>query len=94
MNPLLILIAISGRSFRRIVFIAMGRMATSARQIYDSINKNLVGTLFIDFTDAKTKELFWQGEGKGYLKENISEKDEKIKEFVSKILAQYPPAKK
>jgi hypothetical protein len=74
-------------------FVGPGGMGMGGGGI-DSINKNLVGTLFIDFTDAKTKELFWQGEGKGYLKENISEKDEKIKEFVSKILAQYPPGKK
>jgi hypothetical protein len=47
--------------------------------------------LGIDFTDAKTEALIWQGEGKGYLKENIRVKDEKIKEFVSKILAQDPP---
>ena len=41
--------------------------------------------------DAKTKELVWQGEGSGYLTTNTEKKDARIKEFVSKILEQYPP---
>ena len=49
------------------------------------------GTLFIDIIDAKTKELVWQGEGTGYLTKDVNQKDERIKEFVDKILAQYPP---
>jgi len=49
------------------------------------------GTLFIDIIDAKTKELVWQGEGTGYLTKDVHQKDERIKEFVDKILAQYPP---
>jgi Domain of unknown function (DUF4136) len=49
------------------------------------------GTLFIDLIDAKTKDLVWQGEGNGYLTKNTEEKDERIKEFVTKILEQYPP---
>ena len=49
---------------------------------------------FIDIIDAKSKELVWQGEGSGYLTKDTNKKDERIKEFVSKILAQYPPIKK
>ena len=52
------------------------------------------GILTIDLIDAKQKELVWQGEGTGYLTKNTDAKDENIKEFVSKILAQYPPVKK
>ena len=52
------------------------------------------GILTIDLIDAKQKELIWQGVGTGYLTKNIDAKDENIKEFVSKILAQYPPVKK
>ena len=52
------------------------------------------GTLFIDLIDAKKKELVWQGEGVGNLIRNGDEKDERINEFVSKILAQYPPVLK
>lgn len=51
------------------------------------------GSLIIDIIDAKTKELIWQGKGSGYLTENTDKKDARIKEFVSKILAQYPPQK-
>lgn len=49
------------------------------------------GTLFIDILDANTKEMIWQGEGTGYLTKNTKKKDERIMEFVSKILEQYPP---
>ena len=49
------------------------------------------GTLYIDIVDAKTKELVWQGIGTGYLTTNSEKKDERIAEFVSKILEQYPP---
>lgn len=51
------------------------------------------GELYIDLIDAKKKELIWQGQGTGYLEQYSSQKDEKINEFVSKILMQYPPAK-
>ena len=49
------------------------------------------GTLILDFIDQKTKELVWQGQGTGYLTQNRDKKDAVIKEFVSRILAQYPP---
>lgn len=52
------------------------------------------GTLFIDFFDAKTKDMIWQGEGSGYLTKNTDKKDARIKEFVAKILEQYPPVLK
>lgn len=52
------------------------------------------GTLYIDFFDAKTREMIWQGEGFGYITKNVEKKDARIKEFVDKILAQYPPLKK
>ena len=53
-----------------------------------------VGTLFIDIIDARKKELIWQGEGEGVLTKDTNKKDEVIKEFVTKILEQYPPKKK
>lgn len=49
------------------------------------------GTLILDFIDQKTKELVWQGQGTGYLTQNRDKKDAVIKEFVNRILAQYPP---
>lgn len=56
-----------------------------------NVSTSTEGTLYVDFIDAKKKEMIWQGEGIGNLTKNISKKDEKVAEFVSKILAQYPP---
>jgi len=52
------------------------------------------GTLYIDLIDAKNKELIWQGMGTGYLTEDTNKKDERINEFVSKIIAEFPPTPK
>ncbi|MGB3607437.1 MAG: DUF4136 domain-containing protein [Psychroserpens sp.] len=50
------------------------------------------GTLFVDLIDANKKELIWQGMGTGMLTQRSAErKEKKIKEFVSKIMEQYPP---
>ena len=49
------------------------------------------GTLFIDLIDAEKKELVWQGSGAGNLPDKMEKKEEKIKEFVNKMLANYPP---
>jgi hypothetical protein len=49
------------------------------------------GTLFIDLIDANKKELVWQGMGTGYLPRNIEKKDERIKEFVSKVMEKFSP---
>ena len=58
-----------------------------------SINRYNEGTLTIDIIDARKKELIWQGEGEGVLTKNVHKKDENIREFVTKILEQYPPKK-
>ncbi|QZK91178.1 DUF4136 domain-containing protein [Flavobacterium sp. CHNK8] len=52
------------------------------------------GTLFIDLIDAKKKELIWQGEGVGNLTQNRRDKEDRINEFVTKILEQFPPKEK
>ena len=59
-----------------------------------TVSTSTQGTLYIDFIDAKKKEMIWQGEGIGTLTKNVDKKDEKIADFVSKILAQYPKVKK
>ena len=59
-----------------------------------SVSRYTEGTLYIDIIDAKKKELIWQGEGQGALTKDTNKKDEKVKEFVSRILEQYPPKKK
>ncbi len=59
-----------------------------------SVYRYTEGTLTIDFIDNKKKELVWQGMGEGVLTKNAEKKDENIKEFVTKILEQYPPVVK
>lgn len=57
------------------------------------VSKYTEGTLFVDLIDAKTKELVWQGIGSGALNTsgNVTKKEERIKEFVAEIMANYPP---
>jgi hypothetical protein len=38
--------------------------------------------------------MIWQGEGTGILTKNSNKKEERINEFVTKIVAQYPPVTK
>jgi hypothetical protein len=59
-----------------------------------SVSRYTEGTLFIDLIDAKKKQMIWQGQGIGTLYQSIDKKDARITEFVTKILAQYPPVKK
>jgi hypothetical protein len=41
--------------------------------------------------DAKTKQLVWQGKGKGGISEYSKNRDERIDVFVAEILKNYPP---
>src|SRR5690606_14779726 len=59
-----------------------------------TVSRTTEGTLYIDLIDAKKKELVWQGIGEGVLTKNIDRKEERINEFVNKILAKYPPQQK
>ena len=59
-----------------------------------SVSTTTEGTLYVDLIDAKKKELVWQGMGIGYLTQNMEKKDERIQEFVSKIMEKYPPGMK
>ena len=57
-----------------------------------NINQYTEGTLFIDFIDKNKNELIWQGIGSGAMKmSTIDKKEERIKEFVAKIISTYPP---
>ncbi|TJY31833.1 DUF4136 domain-containing protein [Pontimicrobium aquaticum] len=56
-----------------------------------TVSRSTEGTLFIDLIDAKKKELVWQGMGTGYISQNMKNKEERIKEFVAKIMEKYPP---
>lgn len=59
-----------------------------------SVSQHVEGTLYIDIINAQKKEMIWQGKGEGILTQNQKKKEEKIQEFVTKILAQYPPQTK
>jgi hypothetical protein len=56
-----------------------------------TVSTTTEGVLYIDLIDAKKKELVWQGMGTGYLSKNMEKKEERIKEFVNKIMEKYPP---
>lgn len=56
-----------------------------------SVSTSTEGTLYIDLIDANKKELIWQGMGTGYLSQNMEKKEERIREFVAKIMEKYPP---
>ena len=56
-----------------------------------NISTSTQGVLFVDLIDANKKELVWQGQGPGYLSKNVEKKEERIKEFVAKIMEKYPP---
>ena len=57
------------------------------RQISSSTN----GVLYIDLINSKDKQLVWQGRGSGYLTHSVEKKDARTQEFVTQILAKYPP---
>ncbi len=61
-----------------------------------SVSTSVEGSLFIDFIDAKTNELVWQGIGSSqlYTGSDIDRREERIREIVSEILAEYPPGAK
>ncbi|NER14923.1 DUF4136 domain-containing protein [Leptobacterium flavescens] len=59
---------------------------------YNNVSTRVEGSLYIDIIDARTKELIWQGKGTGFLTNtSIEKKEERINEFVTEILSQYPP---
>lgn len=58
-----------------------------------TVSSQTNGMLFIDLIDTKTKQLVWQGKGKGYISEYSKKRDERIQYFVTEILKNYPPNK-
>ena len=56
-----------------------------------TVSTSTQGVLYVDLIDANKKELGWQGQGTGYLSKNVDKKEERIKEFVTKIMEKYPP---
>ncbi len=59
----------------------------------NNVSTTTEGSLYLDFIDAKTNELVWQGIGSARLitSGNIEKKEARIREIVKEIVAQYPP---
>lgn len=59
-----------------------------------SVARSTEGSLYIDLIDTKSNELVWQGIGSARLitSGNIDKKEQRIREIVDEILAEYPPA--
>ena len=55
-----------------------------------STTREVIGILYIDIIDFKTKELLWQGSAKGSLNTNRDRKIKQIDKFVFKILKNFP----
>ena len=53
-----------------------------------------IGTLVIDFVDAKTNNLIWRGTGQAMVEPSISpvEREKRINDGIAKILTNFPPA--
>lgn len=58
-----------------------------------TVSTSIEGTLYIDVLDTKKKALIWQGIGTGYLDNapTPEKKEERIHEFIEKILTKFPP---
>ena len=56
-----------------------------------NVSTSTEGTLYIDVIDNSKKILIWQGMGTGYLASNVEKKEERISEFVSKVMEKFPP---
>ena len=57
----------------------------------NTVSSRTEGVLYIDLIDAKTKQLVWQGKGKGGISEYSKNRDARIGIFVAEILKNFPP---
>jgi hypothetical protein len=53
-------------------------------------NSRIIGLLYIDVLDGKTKNLIWQGNGSGSLYSNKFSRDELILNFVNEVMESFP----
>jgi hypothetical protein len=49
------------------------------------------GSLIIDVVDARTKKLLWQGIGNSKIDTDVRDPDQRIREAINKIMANFPP---
>ena len=60
---------------------------------FNSVSSRTEGTLYVNIIDSATKQLVWQGKGRGGIQENLKNRDDKIALFVQEIMTNYPPTK-
>lgn len=58
---------------------------------YNSVSTRTEGTLYVNIIDAVTKQLVWQGKGRGGISESTKNRDQRIALFVEEIVENYPP---
>ena len=58
---------------------------------YNSVSTSTEGTLYVNIIDAATKQLIWQGKGRGGINEFMKNRDERISLFIHEIIENYPP---
>ena len=58
---------------------------------YNSVTTRTEGTLYVNIIDVATKQLIWQGKGRGGINEFMKNRDERISLFVHEIVENYPP---
>ena len=56
-----------------------------------NVSTQTEGILYINLIDAESKQLIWQGKGRGFIGEFTKNRDERINLFVEEILTYYPP---
>ena len=57
----------------------------------NTVSTRTEGTLYINVIDGVSKQLVWQGKGRGGIQENMKNRDERIAFFVQEIIGNYPP---
>ena len=58
---------------------------------FSNVSSQTEGTLYINLIDAQSKQLVWQGKGRGRISEYTKKRDERISHFVGEIVSMYPP---
>ena len=58
---------------------------------FNTISTKTEGTLYVNIIDATTRQLVWQGKGRGGIDENIKNRNERISLFVKEIVGNYHP---
>jgi len=53
---------------------------------FNTVSTKTEGTLYVNIIDATTKQLVWQGKGRGGIDENTKNRDERISLFVKEIV--------